>query len=371
MPQPSLHQSPLKEGRRILGEKTANACLSPARSPAKQTLFNSTSPKKLLPSPSFIAQKRSIGQADAENAAPRLSVQGQRVETQPAHHEASARSIVDPDSRPESASTSKSDAMKLDAPEQTQPSQQQSIPKTNPPQNTAQTTSKEPELDSTSTPQSIPSDPKTRKVFIQKKASLLRNRLQNAMRHVRDPQFDRRLSELEEHSRKYPRLSRSGSGSGAQLQKHLEQKYGTDEQEVEDEEESDEEMLSTPRAPAQNQPPEEQREIIHISDGEDGETTPTQDNVIQRTGVNVEDNGLASPTQMLLSSPTYNNSTVQTGRFDDDRPRAREATVATSPSSSQRGEGDGDAVDGLLKLMGTNTRPATTTSMGADTGARV
>lgn len=79
-----------------------------------------------------------------------------------------------------------------------------------------------------------PSNPETRKQFIQEvstisaplfrtihrtkhthhsqKATLLRTRLQNAMRHVRDdPQFDRRLSELEEHSRKYPRLSHPAS----------------------------------------------------------------------------------------------------------------------------------------------------------------
>lgn len=93
MSQSSLNPSPLKEGRRILSEKSANACLSPARSPAKQTLFNSPSPKKLLPSPSFIAQKRSIGQVDAEDAESHLPVQGQRVEARPAQHEASVRSL--------------------------------------------------------------------------------------------------------------------------------------------------------------------------------------------------------------------------------------------------------------------------------------
>lgn len=173
------------------------------------------------------------------------------------------------------------------------------------------------------------------------------------MRHVHDPQFDRRVSELEEHSRKYPRLSKSASGSGAQLQQHLEEKYGADEaDETDKDEESNETTLSTPR---QSQPQEEQRDSVPSAD--EDSTTPTQNNTAQLAEGSA--NPPASPTQMVLSSPTY-NSTAQGTRFDDDRPVGREATVATSPSSSQRGDGggndgDGDAVDGLLKLMGTNS----------------
>lgn len=73
-----FHPSPVKDGRRVLGEKPANACLSPARnrivdaatSPVKRPLFDqrypSSSPKKLLPSPSFglAGQKRTIDQVD-------------------------------------------------------------------------------------------------------------------------------------------------------------------------------------------------------------------------------------------------------------------------------------------------------------------
>ncbi|KAL4918532.1 hypothetical protein BDW62DRAFT_181045 [Aspergillus aurantiobrunneus] len=371
MPQSPLHSSPLKDGRQILSEKSANACLSPARSPAKQTHLTSPSPKKLLPSPSFIAQKRSINQVDAEDVGSHLFAQEQRVEAPPAHHEAPIRStsIADLDSRPESTSTSASDAMNLDVSKQTnQQIQQQSLHTTSPAQNATKPTPKEPEP-APATSQTVPSDPQTRKLFIQEKAILLRNRLQNAMRHVRDPQFDRRVSELEEHSRKYPRLSGSASGSvsGTQLQ-HLEQKYGTDEAEEEAEAEN-EPTLSTPRAPEQTQSREEQREIIRIPDDEEGETTPTQDNAIQRTDVNVDNRLAASPTQMILSSPTY-NSAAQTGRFDDDRPCARETTVATSPSSSLRGEGrgDGDAVDGLLKLMRTSTGTTTSATTGMEGG---
>ncbi|KAL5050032.1 hypothetical protein BDW71DRAFT_204099 [Aspergillus fruticulosus] len=333
MYQTSLHQSPIKEGRRILSEKNANTCLSPARSPAKQGLLNaqSPSPKKLLPSPlfapSFVAQKRSIDQVDAENTSSRPPVSSREQRVEIGHG---------------------SDATSIDVPEQTT----QQDP-----------TSEEPE-DSTS-PKAVPSDPETRKQFIQEKATLLRSRLQNAMRRVRDPQFDRRVSELEEHCRKYSRLSASATKppGGAGLQQHLEQKYGTDgagtraQARGDKDDNEDEPILSTPRAQVQREE-REQRQTIQIPDGYDEETTPTQNNTVQRieTHTNGNENRAPSPTQMVLSSPTY-NSTAQAGRFDDDRPLAREATVATSPSLSVTGEGlgDGDAVDGLLKLMGTPT----------------
>lgn len=67
-----FHATPVKDGRRILGEKSANACLSPAGNrtvdltPVKRTsLFESnSSPKKLLPSPEFMSRKRPIAQVD-------------------------------------------------------------------------------------------------------------------------------------------------------------------------------------------------------------------------------------------------------------------------------------------------------------------
>ncbi|KAL4906039.1 hypothetical protein BDW74DRAFT_137472 [Aspergillus multicolor] len=335
MYQTSLHQSPLREGRRILSEKNANACLSPARPPTKQTLFYAPSspPKKLLPSPlfapSFVAQKRSIAEVEAEDAKSRPSVPGheQRVDHGP------------------------DDAMNIDARKPT----------------TQQDNSTSEQVEQTTTlPRAVPADPETRKQFIQEKATLLRSRLQNAMRRVRDPQIDRRVSELEEHSRKYPRLSASfkskPSETGAGLQQHLEQKYGPDGAReragADGNEDDDEPMLSTPRAQMQMPRKEqEQGEIIHIPD-EDDETTPTQKNITQHTATNTD--RAPSPMQMILSSPKY-NPTAQPGRFDDDRPVAREATVATSPSSSVRSErrGDGDAVDGLLKLMSTPTASST------------
>lgn len=89
--------SPVKDGRQVLGEKPANACLlSPARnnrsvgatgtvtSPVKRSLFTSSenfspSPtKKLLPSPSFAGQKRTIDQVEEPINSDGLRVQETR-----------------------------------------------------------------------------------------------------------------------------------------------------------------------------------------------------------------------------------------------------------------------------------------------------
>jgi hypothetical protein len=86
MSQVTLHPSPVKDGRRILSEKSANACLSPASqryaSPVKRVFVDSTSPQKLLPSPTFTAQKRSIGQLDGEDSDSRGSLRVPRVDSQ-------------------------------------------------------------------------------------------------------------------------------------------------------------------------------------------------------------------------------------------------------------------------------------------------
>ncbi|KAL2860430.1 hypothetical protein BJX68DRAFT_225214 [Aspergillus pseudodeflectus] len=329
MSQTSIHTSPLKDSRRILGEKNVNACLSPAaRSPVKRAPVDSSSPKKLLPSPSFIAQKRPIGQVDEKlgNDARGL-LRFQRVETRvpaavaPAQHGIFEQLAADGEVRPTS------DVMNLDE----------------------QTEKPLPQIDTSSyagnpfseaqpiSIQSVPSDPDTRKQFIKEKATLLRNRLQNAMRHVRDPQFDRRVSELEAHSRKYPRLSGSG------IQQHLEQKYGTGKEDDDEDDDDDDQMLSTPRAQISR--------LHHVQEpagAGDGEVTPTQ-NTFQ------QDQHAASPSQMLLSSPTYKSNpatTAQSGRLNCQSPQ--KTAEDTSPSSQRSGhEGDGDAVDGLLKLMGT------------------
>lgn len=85
------HPSPVKDGRRVLGEKHANACLSPAHhrhasvSPLKQQrslLETSSSPKKLLPSPLFAGQKRSIDQVDSTSE-PQISRASAQPQSRP------------------------------------------------------------------------------------------------------------------------------------------------------------------------------------------------------------------------------------------------------------------------------------------------
>ncbi|KAL3461306.1 hypothetical protein BJX64DRAFT_163716 [Aspergillus heterothallicus] len=322
MSQTLMHTSPLKDNRRILGEKSANACLSPTRSPFKRAIVDSSPQKKLLPSPLFTAQKRTIGQIDGEDSARGL-LRVQRVEARvpagvaPAQYGGPGRVDAERDIRPIS------NVMKLDEPTKQPQRQIDARPD-------AKNAPKKPESAST---QTVPSDPDTRKQFIQEKATLLRDRLQNAMRHVRDPQFDRRISELEAHSRKYPRLSGSG------IQQHLEQKYGADKDEEEDDD--GDQMLSTPRA--QTSQPNHPHGADKV---EDGEVTPRQSTF--------HDQRLPSPTHMLLSSPTYNLNSATAPSGESSRDAAKKAAQGTPPSSQRGGnEGDGDAVDGLLKLMGT------------------
>jgi hypothetical protein len=69
----TVQYSPVKDGRRILGEKDSNACLPPAPqakqsfpvtgTPVKQ-MSTILSPRKLLPSPIFAGQKRTRDQVD-------------------------------------------------------------------------------------------------------------------------------------------------------------------------------------------------------------------------------------------------------------------------------------------------------------------
>ncbi|GES58437.1 hypothetical protein ATEIFO6365_0004058800 [Aspergillus terreus] len=298
-PTPS-YLSPVKDGRRILGEKTPNACLSPrhATSPSKRSRIDTlSSPKTLLPSPLFAGQKRSIDQvhSDVSLSKPSDAVsRDPRTDSQPVPARDDARSQIPP--QEEITPQQQPDAMDTQTPSDQQPQQQHDTTDTHP--SKARDT------------RTVPEDPETRKLFIQEKASLLRNRLQSAMRHVRDPQFDRRLSQLEEHSRKYPRLS---------LPEPTTPRPQTD-------------TLPTPRGPqpaAELKPSSAPNESAPSS-AEDPMKTPTQQTYPPRRA----DAGAPSP--MQLSSPPADGSPRETKRDGADPP-------------SQRG----DAVDGLLKLMKT------------------
>lgn len=170
---------------------------------------------------------------------------------------------------------------------------------------------------------------------IEQKASLLRSRLQSAMRNVTDHQFDRRVSELEAHSRKCPRLSLSVlSTPPLSSRKHFTSFPSS--------------QMKTPRigcAGFTSTP-------SHSTPDLPGRPSPLSSSVVQqRTKSHAQrtpPRGLGSP--MQLSSPPATVIRREADRETSMGPRAElsmDDVDAMSPS--QRG----DAVDGLLKLMST------------------
>ncbi|PKY08125.1 hypothetical protein P168DRAFT_323311 [Aspergillus campestris IBT 28561] len=326
--------SPVKEGRRILGEKTPNACLSPAHhrhasaSPVKSQL--TTSPRKLLPSPSFAGQKRSIDQVDHDQTrVNKHGVLSPRKEAPRGH--ASQTGTQTLSTVPEDIQLSQEPRPDALNPETSQPQQEQS---------SSQTT----ELAEPVSPETtVPEDPSTRKSFIQQKANLLRSRIQNAMRHVHDPQFDRRLSELEAHSRKYPRLSRPDL-----LETPTQRKFTPH-------------LSNDTATPSSAAPPRALQPALELHPGlsspplsagaaylPDPLRTPTQKHHPRQ--------GAHSP--MQLSSPPASASRrrhVDRGLNPDQTEESREdgERQQSTPPQKGEGDGDGDAVDGLLKLMNT------------------
>ncbi|KAI9044370.1 uncharacterized protein KD926_000971 [Aspergillus affinis] len=327
----TLHSSPVKDGRRILGEKTVNACLSPHRhvSPIKHSFLDISSPKKqLLPSPSFAGQKRSIDQVDHGVSANKdsLRVRDEAVTVQ-AIGRAPATEPRETNPEPTKSQTHEQTKPTLE-PESSKPSQEESRSTTRP----------------------VPEDPETRKLFIQQKASLLRNRIQSAMRNVRDPQFDRRLSELEAHSRKLPRLSLPEASTRSPLVK-------------EDPAASSSSPSSTPRALPPSQVLNHSSETT-APPPSSGLSSPP----LSAGNAHAQDDPMKTPTQkthrradtagspMQLSSPPASASrggramrTPTAAESSQQEDAAREQRFVTP---AQRG----DAVDGLLKLMSTGEK---------------
>ncbi|GCB18483.1 hypothetical protein AAWM_01368 [Aspergillus awamori] len=349
------HPSPVKDGRRVLGEKHANACLSPAHhrhasvSPLKQRplLETSSSPKKLLPSPLFAGQKRSIDQVDSTSE-PQISHASAQPQSRP---EASPNVQHDVQQDPQPHATPETPTQLLES-QQHQPQED-----THPDQTSSTTTS---------TPL-IPEDPATRKRFIQEKATLLRTRLQTAMRHIHDPQLDRRLSDLEAHSRKYPRLSlpqeqrimttpnSSSTSSSSQNQNQTTPRpyqptthLPLHETETQNASGLSSPPLSTGTIATQKEPEQETQTPVQREEHDDDDDpmkTPTQKSTTLHTHTHRRTNTLGSP--MQLSSPpatvSRRRNTETSSGEEEEGPQERQRRL------SQKG----DAVDGLLKLMGT------------------
>ena len=166
------------------------------------------------------------------------------------------------------------------------------------------------------------------------------------MRHVRDPQFDRRLSELEAHSRKYPRLSRPDL-----LETPTQRKFTP--------------HLSNDTATPSAVPPRALQPALELHPGlsspplsagaaylPDPLRTPTQKHRPRQ--------GAHSP--MQLSSPPasasrrrYADRGLNPGQTEESREdgERQQSTPSQKGAADGDGDGDGDAVDGLLKLMNT------------------
>ncbi|RAL15490.1 uncharacterized protein BO97DRAFT_440887 [Aspergillus homomorphus CBS 101889] len=368
----AAHTSPVKDGRRILGEKTVNACLSPARhrhtslSPVKRPLLETpSSPSKtLLPSPLFAGQKRTIDQVDhnehesttrerAPVQAPLTPSNAQdELTTESAAAPAVAQIQPDATTQPELPDLETTQQQQ----QQVEPDQQaQTIPQ---PIEATQPSQPQEQIELTTT-RVVLEDPATRKRFIQEKATLLRSRLQTAMRHVRDPQFDRRLSALEAHSRKCPRLARPEIQAQTPAPKDTLRMTAF-------ETPAPAPFVSTPRilqpaAELHTSPDTTQNNNASglssppLSTGntasDDPMKTPTQKTYRRAVegGAGGEGGGGASP--MQLSSPPATVSRRRTGPVLEESDR--EDDGVSLPEKQRRLSQKGDAVDGLLKLMGT------------------
>ncbi|KAJ5551031.1 hypothetical protein N7461_005729 [Penicillium sp. DV-2018c] len=319
----TIQFTPVKDGRRILGEKDSNACLSPARhakasfptieTPEKRMSI-ATSPKKLLPSPIFAGQKRARDQVDETEG------DSGHVQTRESSLHTGVQSTLNDDMQSQLVQTR---TPQISQPERDQIHDQMDMTQSS---NTCNNPGQE--------TRSVPSDSNARKIFIQQKASLLRTRLQSAMRNVTDHQFDRRVSELEAHSRKCPRVSLSVLATPPLSScKHFTSCPPS--------------QMKTPTIGCAGFIPTPS----HSTPDLPGRPSPLSSGVVQqRTKSHAQrtpPRGLGSP--MQLSSPPATVIRRESERDLDLGPRAEMRHDVHAVSPSQRG----DAVDGLLKLMST------------------
>ncbi|KAJ5736098.1 uncharacterized protein N7483_001223 [Penicillium malachiteum] len=315
---PSIPFSPVKDGRRILGDKDINACLSPVHrnkqplsvtsTPVKRTLFSTTSPKKLLPSPIFAGQKRTRDQVDE------VGDNGQQRPTSRGFNESSQSPPLNE---------------KMDAQNTRVVSPTRSPRDGNQHMNTPHTPTTE---DSKEEKKTIPEDPIARKAFIEEKAARLRRTLQTAMRNIPNNEIDRRVASLEEHSRKISRISLSTFSSSPlptlSFKNTTTPKFTTPRIGFMPD------MSSTPCQPTSDLP-------VHPSPLAYTTERVERGKASQRTPPPT----LGSP--MQLSSPPA--TAIRTCRTRDLPEEESGEVTRENMSPSQRG----DAVDGLLKLMST------------------
>ncbi|KAJ6004922.1 hypothetical protein N7540_012721 [Penicillium herquei] len=321
---PSIPFSPVKDGRRILGDKDINACLSPAHrnkqplsvtTPVKRTLFSTSSPKKLLPSPIFAGQKRTRDQVDE------VGDNSQQWPTSRGFNENSQSAVNTTNQQPLNE--------KIDAQNARVVSPTRSPRDGNQHMDTPHSPTAE---DSKEEKKTIPEDPIARKAFIQEKAAQLRRTLQTAMRNIPNNEIDRRVASLEEHSRKISRINLSAFSSSPlptlSFKNTTTPKFTTPRIGFMPD------MSSTPCQPTSDLPVHRSplaHTIERVERGKASQRTPPPT--------------LGSP--MQLSSPPA--TAIRTCRTRDLPEEELGEVTRDNMSPSQRG----DAVDGLLKLMST------------------
>lgn len=168
----------------------------------------------------------------------------------------------------------------------------------------------------------------------QQKASLLRARLQSAMRNVTDHQFDRRVSELDAHSRKCPRLSLSVLSTPPLSSRKQFTSFPPSSSYMKTPRIGTTGFTSTPFQSTPDLP---------------GRPSPLSSSIVQpRTKNHAQQTPPRNPgSPMQLSSPPATVICREQERQTSMGPTAELINDEVSPS--QRG----DAVDGLLKLMST------------------
>lgn len=154
------------------------------------------------------------------------------------------------------------------------------------------------------------------------------------MPNIRDHQFDRRLSALEAHSRKHPRLSFCASTTTTQQhqQQHKDIQSPMTRTHQPHPLHSATDSKSAPPESGLSSPPSTDNTNQH-----DGMKTPTQ-----------TDPHPSAPSPVQLSSPPVSI----TGNTHSTAERGETADTEKVSTPSQKG----DAVDGLLKLMKTGDR---------------
>lgn len=167
------------------------------------------------------------------------------------------------------------------------------------------------------------------------------------MRHVRDPQFDRRLSELEAHSRKLPRLSLPEASTPSPLVKDSD---------------SSSFPSSTPRALPPSQELNKASETSALPPS--GPSSPP----LSAGNAHAQDDPMKTPTQKTHRRTDTAGSPMQLSSLPASASRGgRAVQTPTAAETTQQEDAmrdqrlvtpaqRGDAVDGLLKLMSTGER---------------